>query len=666
VNPRLWCALAATPCAAMMCATACREKAGGSPDAAPPVATSADITSHASPVGEEAKAQPVLVGTSVDGNALRTRNHARLTSDRSPVVVLQSREANSALDLGRRLCDAVVPKRPPGTPILLKPNIGGFDWFKDPAKTGGDDGVTGRTTNPEFVRGVVRCLKARGNDHITIVEGWGAKHEDWEHLVRVTGYAAMAAEEHVPLVAMDDDGVFDVQGDQPGKPLGITGMDKTNVPSLLIPKILAETFAGGLFISLPKIKTHRYGVFSIAVKGMQGTVDTSDGSPAFHQKWRMHRELVPLLKSQQAGKPMDRTAYVASLEAFAERIADVLEIEAPDVVLAEGAPAMEGDGFEQLWPSKESFAVGGTNPILVDRIGAQLLGLWNNAEVARELGGHSTSPLLEVAAKRFALDITSPAVAGDGAFLLEGPRPVHLIGMAGFAVHSDATPALTPAQIGALVSRGAPRDKPVAHATALGGDHIVVDGRGDEPAWSRATPVIWETDYAGTKTGHETHARFAHSPGGLFALWQIDGTGLDTDRTKPTDVPRAKLYEEDCVELFLAPDAAHPRKYFETEIGPFGHFLDVRVDLDHGSDTSWSSGARIATTQDAAAHTATIEAELTSPDIVKALVAGARLPFALYRMEGAGPRLYLAWSPPMTTKPDFHVPEAFGTLIVDP
>ena len=638
-----------------------------------PAPTDADVTTHASTLAPEDAGASVATSGAVDGAALRAKHRARLAADRSPVVVLQSHDAHdphAGLDLGMRLCDAVVPKKPPATPILLKPNIGGFDWFKDPAKTGGDDGTTGRTTDPEFVRGVVRCLKARGHDHVVIAEGWGATHADWEHLVRATGYAQMASEEHVPLVAMDDDGVFDVEGDQPGKPLAITGMERTHVPTLLVPEVLAEALDHGIFVSLPKIKAHRYGVFSVSIKGMQGTVDLSDASPAFHNKWRMHKELVPLLDAQKKGKPMDRAAYVASLETFADRIADVLEVEAPDVVLAEGAPAMEGDGFEELWPSKEKYAVGGTNPILVDRVAAQLLGLWNNADLARELGGHATSPLLETAAKRFGVDIApQPAVTGDGASLLSTPRPVHFLGMAGFTIQSDATPALTPAQIAAL--RGGPpaaAEKPVAHAASLGSDEITLDGKADDRAWSRATPVTWDTDYAGVKTGTVTRARFLHSPSGLYALWELQGADLHTDHTRPTDVPRPKLYEEDCVELFFTPDPSHPRRYFETEIGPFGHFLDVSVDLDaHKSDTTWSSGAHIATTQDPAAHTAVIEAELTSPDLVKALVPGAHLPLALYRMEGTAPsREYLAWSPPRTAKPDFHVPEAFGTLVIDP
>jgi hypothetical protein len=243
--------------------------------------------------------------------------------------------------------------------------------------------------------------------------------------------------------------------------------------------------------------------------------------------------------------------------------------------------------------------------------------------------------------------------------------------MADFALHSDDSPPLTAAQIGALgdsapSQAAAPAERPVVHAASLGDATVAIDGRVDA-VWSRAKPVTWETDYTGAPTGVVTRARFLYSRGGLFALWELQEAGLHTDRTRPTSVPRQKLYDEDCVELFLTPDPSHLRRYFETEIGPFGHFLDVAVDLDaHRSDTAWSSGARIGTTRDAEARTATIEAEITAPEIVHALEPGAHLPLALYRMEGTSPRRYLAWSPPRTAKPNFHVPEAFGTLVLDP
>ena len=90
-------------------------------------------------------------------------------------------------------------------------------------------------------------------------------------------------------------------------------------------------------------------------------------------------------------------------------------------------------------------AIGGTNPVLVDRVGAAFLGLWNQPALARELGGHATSPLIEVAAKRYKLDLKAPAITGDGAALLAKPRPVHFKGMAPFAFDFDPPGSPPPA-----------------------------------------------------------------------------------------------------------------------------------------------------------------------------------------------------------------------------
>ncbi|MCC6553590.1 MAG: carbohydrate-binding family 9-like protein, partial [Polyangiaceae bacterium] len=208
---------------------------------------------------------------------------------------------------------------------------------------------------------------------------------------------------------------------------------------------------------------------------------------------------------------------------------------------------------------------------------------------------------------------------------------------------------------------------PVARAASLGADTINIDGRGDDAAWARAAVASWETDYAGQPSGIKTSVRFLWAKDALYALFDVSGAGLFTDRSKPTAVERQKLYDEDCVEIFLTPDPAAPKHYYEIEIGPFGHFFDLGVDLEKKKySTTWSSGARIGATQRAGAREATIEVALTAPEIVKGLSAGARLPMGLFRMEGRSPRHYLAWSPPRTSKPNFHVPEAFGALVLDP
>ncbi len=610
--------------------------ASASAPASPSASASApDVTTHASITAASDAGATVTSGV-VDGEALRRKHLARVAADDSSVTILRG---TSARELGRRICEAKVPRVAADTPILLKPNIGGFEWFKDPKKSDGDDGVRGRTTDPEFVRGVVQCLKARGQTNVTIAEGWGARHQDWLELIRVSGYEKMAREEGVPLVAMDDDGVFDKEGDRPGEMLRVSGMDSTHVPTLLSPKILADTLERGMFISLPKMKAHRFAVFSLAIKGTQGTVALSDASPAFHQKWRMHKELIPYLEARTKNAPESRAEYVKALEIFAERIADVLAINTPDVVLAEGAPAMQGDGFSKLDPMQPRVAIGGTNVIQVDRVGAEFMGAFSRADLAKELGGHTTSPLLEVAAKRFGVDLAKrPEIDGDGAALLDSPRPYHFVGMAPFTIDVDPP-------------------RPVAHAAALGADAIAIDGSGDERAWSRATPVTWDTDYAGKPTGKTTRARFLWSPTALYELFEIEGTSA---------VERAPLYDGDCVETFLA-TGVYARHYDEIELGPRGGLLDVRVDrISRAGDTTWSSGTEVKTRVDEAAHRAVIEARIPARDVVSALHGGATLRMGLYRTEGVAPsRAFLAWSPPRTAKPDFHVFDAFGDLVLD-
>lgn len=631
-----------------------KPKPAAPPDAAPVAtvpasATPVDVVANASGA-EYADAGPTVVAADeVDGSALRTKHRAAIKADTSAVTVL---EGGTPRELGQKLCEGVVPKRPPETPVLIKPNLGGFEWFKDPAKNHGDDGIRGRTTDPEFVRGIVRCLKKRGHRAITIAEGWDGSNANWKKIANVSGYAKMADEEKVKLVAMDDDGVFDKEGDRPGEPMRITGMERSSVPKLLMPRVLATHLREGLFISAPKIKAHRFGVVTMSIKGMQGTVMTSDGSPAMHQKKEMHREISAALSLLQKDRPAGEKAYLASLEAFAERMSDVLEIEAPDVVLAEGAPMEGGDGFGKRWPSKESVAIGGTNPILVDRVGAQMLGLWDNADLAAKLGGHRTSPLIETAAKRFEVDaalLAAPTVTGNGAALLETKRPVHFVSMGGWSLHSDDSPPEIAPGMGST-------PPPELHAA-----HGSLDG---------ATPVTFDTDWSGAPTGISTTVRVAWKKDELAIRWNLRGAALDVDTSRPTETEREKLYEEDCVEAFFTPDPAEPSHYYEIEVGPRGHYFDLEVHrgakLDAKKAIAWSSQPKITTTVDADKHTATIEAVFRAPEITKALKAGASLPFALYRMEGRSPRRYLAWSPTRTAKPDFHVPGSFGRLVLDP
>jgi hypothetical protein len=129
----------------------------------------------------------------------------------------------------------------------------------------------------------------------------------------------------------------------------------------------------------------------------------------------------------------------------------------------------------------------------------------------------------------------------------------------------------------------------------------------------------------------------------------------------------APLYEEDVVEVFLAPRA--PQEYFELEVNPLGTIFDARIESPDGvratmrTDLGWTCRDLFAAIRRTGA-----EAEFV-----------VRIPFASLDVEtpkdgdewqanffriDRGPLgdEFTAWHPTMKTPPDFHVVKAFGTL----
>ena len=125
-----------------------------------------------------------------------------------------------------------------------------------------------------------------------------------------------------------------------------------------------------------------------------------------------------------------------------------------------------------------------------------------------------------------------------------------------------------------------------------------------------------------------------------------------------------QLWERDVCELFLAPDANEPRRYAEFEVAPTGEWLDLMVDWRNEEPRDWEylSGMKAF---------ARMEGELVTMGFKVPWEAFDRRPEPderwsgnLFRQVGSGEtRGYLAWSPTMTEKPQFHVPEKFGEFV---
>lgn len=124
------------------------------------------------------------------------------------------------------------------------------------------------------------------------------------------------------------------------------------------------------------------------------------------------------------------------------------------------------------------------------------------------------------------------------------------------------------------------------------------------------------------------------------------------------------LWDRDVCELFIAPDANEPERYFEFEAAPTGEWLDliVRQRLDV-RETDWEFHSGMTVAASVKANNVTVAMRVPWDALGRVPHVGERWRANLFRCIGAGPtRGYLAWQPTLTEEPGFHVPAAFGWI----
>lgn len=169
------------------------------------------------------------------------------------------------------------------------------------------------------------------------------------------------------------------------------------------------------------------------------------------------------------------------------------------------------------------------------------------------------------------------------------------------------------------------------------------------------------------RADQQTRVRVAHDGASLLVRFDCDDRdawGTHRRRDDP-------LWEEEAVELFLAPGTEDPKVYFEFEVSPHGVLFDAIVRNPSGRraelvvDRSWDCpGLRWRARREDAG--AIWSAELAIPwDAVAPHTAVPRWWRAnFYRIERPrdGAAEFSCWSPTFTDPADFHRPERFGIL----
>jgi alpha-galactosidase len=188
-------------------------------------------------------------------------------------------------------------------------------------------------------------------------------------------------------------------------------------------------------------------------------------------------------------------------------------------------------------------------------------------------------------------------------------------------------------------------------------------------AWNDASPVHLTRLWSGEAAAPTRYAE-------ARVLWSSEGLSVrfvcrqhEPLIVHPTPQLKEKtigLWERDVCEIFVAPNADEPERYFEFEAAPTGEWIDLALRITQtGRETDWQyqSGMTVHARVDEGSVTiamsvpwAAFVVNRSAPQI------GTCWRANLFRCVGTGNERYLAWQPTCTAQPNFHVPEAFGEL----
>jgi len=183
--------------------------------------------------------------------------------------------------------------------------------------------------------------------------------------------------------------------------------------------------------------------------------------------------------------------------------------------------------------------------------------------------------------------------------------------------------------------------------------------------WENADPVAFCSDWCGCNPDpqRETEVRLLWSGAYLFVRFRCRFREIYV--YEGGNGRRDRLWQRDVAELFIRRDADEVRHYREFEISPNGDWLDL--DINNGEKSVLFCDLRSRVAVHPGTQIWTAELALPWNCLTPAFDPRETWRLNLFRIEGPEPnRFYSAWQPTFTPRPNFHVPERFGELLLAP
>lgn len=194
------------------------------------------------------------------------------------------------------------------------------------------------------------------------------------------------------------------------------------------------------------------------------------------------------------------------------------------------------------------------------------------------------------------------------------------------------------------------------------------EGDFENEAWQAAQPITIDHYWSGEPAPASRHAeaRIYWSNEALHVRFVgVQKEPLIVAENPRIDQKTLGLWDRDVCEIFLAPDASNPSRYFEFEAAPTGEWIDLGIVVQpDGRETDWDFISGFTTAAKLAGDRLFIGMRIPWSEAIPKPAAGDVWRVNLFRCIGPeAPERYLAWLPTRTPEPNFHVPEVFGTLL---
>jgi hypothetical protein len=192
---------------------------------------------------------------------------------------------------------------------------------------------------------------------------------------------------------------------------------------------------------------------------------------------------------------------------------------------------------------------------------------------------------------------------------------------------------------------------------------ITLNAASPAPEWQRAVPVRFHADWCGQnpEPARETKVCVLWSQRTLYLRFECRYQELFLFPDSDPNGRRDHLWDRDVAEVFIQPDPSRELFYKEFEVAPNGMWVDLNI-FPGGLADLKSKMAR-SVVLDEASHRWTAELAIPIRCLTEDFDPKAVWRANFFRIEGPKePRHYMAWQPTHASKPNFHVPSAFGRL----